>query len=316
MTVDIFGMIEMRDAQVAEEVSRMAELGWFDTEFTMYGCCYFKNGDRQYRLSAEPEKIYEFIEHAAQQGCIVSSLQKISERYPVPVGMKDSVALDVKKALAMYMQDGYPIEFFKYMQQLKEIVKEDSGYLYLKKQQEQLSSCFDRELLRRYELELDFIYESDKLTEEHYEQFKVWLREEHKNMEEDAVHKEIYEKIFYGFGYIEANKVKYVINARKDSVYKRKAELQAQRLYTTPIYSQEYYYSFNVKLPQVKQRFEKELAEYYTAEKVSELQAITGINHKIAKDDYNKRMQQVTEQYGTLASETMKRYGYRWGILL
>ena len=41
MTVELDAMMELRDLQVAMDIAHRAEMGWFDVEFTMYGCCYF-----------------------------------------------------------------------------------------------------------------------------------------------------------------------------------------------------------------------------------------------------------------------------------
>lgn len=60
MTIDLNMMIDLRDMQVALDVAQRAELGWFDIEFTMYGCAYWQNGKRYYKLSAYNEKIYDF----------------------------------------------------------------------------------------------------------------------------------------------------------------------------------------------------------------------------------------------------------------
>lgn len=63
MTVDLDMMLDLRDLQVALDVQRRAEMGWFDVEFTMYGCAYYQNGERYYRVSTHDEKIYNFIEN-------------------------------------------------------------------------------------------------------------------------------------------------------------------------------------------------------------------------------------------------------------
>ena len=46
MTVDLDSMMDMRDVQVALDVAKRAEMGWFDVEFTMYGCAYWDKGKR------------------------------------------------------------------------------------------------------------------------------------------------------------------------------------------------------------------------------------------------------------------------------
>ena len=48
MTGNLNMMMKFRDLQVAEDVGKKAELGWFDVEFTMYGCAYLNDGKMYY----------------------------------------------------------------------------------------------------------------------------------------------------------------------------------------------------------------------------------------------------------------------------
>lgn len=44
MTGNLDMMMKFRDLRVAEAIGKKAALGWFDVEFTVYGCAYL---DRQ-----------------------------------------------------------------------------------------------------------------------------------------------------------------------------------------------------------------------------------------------------------------------------
>ena len=101
-----------RDIQAASEVARRAELGWFDVEFTMYGSAYYDRGKRYYQVSAEAEKIYESIDRNLQSGFLPTNVISMTEKVPVPAGMRDYISLEVKKELSLQMQKYYPIEFF------------------------------------------------------------------------------------------------------------------------------------------------------------------------------------------------------------
>ena len=61
MTGNLQMLIQLHDEVVAEEVGKMAELGYFDVEFTMYGCAYLECGKRYYKVSPEAADIYQFI---------------------------------------------------------------------------------------------------------------------------------------------------------------------------------------------------------------------------------------------------------------
>lgn len=315
MTVDLNMMLDMRDAQLAAEVARKAELGWFDVEFTIYGCCYWDKGERFYRLSADAEKIYNFIENGAKNGIMPSNIMAISEKYPVPVGMQDSVTLDVKKALARKMQEAYPAEFFHYLAQLKKKTSQDDGYAFLLEKKKEAESCFENEKLRRFAVLLEHFYACNKVSAEHYALLRQWLNEERKNMEDDPIRKDICEKTFYAVGYLNGEQVKYVSNARKATVYKKRDELLRRGFYTTPVYEQTYYYNYNVRLPQVSQWFENELKEHFTKEHITELQKIIAHNSQMSKDEFALCLQKAEADYGPIAKDTLLQYGYRWGIM-
>ena len=315
MTVDLDMMLDLRDAQVAEEVRRKAELGWFDTEFTIYGCCYQKNNERYYRLSAEMEKIYDFIESAAQKNIVPSCIQIHSEKYSVPIGMKDSVTLDVKKILATEMQAMFPMSFFQYMNNLKKEAVEDSGYFYLLQKKDKVESSFQLLELRKYKELLDHFLNCNKVSYEHYTLLDAWIKDEYKNMEEEPIQKDLYEKVFYGIAYLKGKEIKYSINAQKATVYRKRNELMRKGFFTTHLYSQVYYYNHNVRLPDVHKRFEQELKGYFTLEFVSELQMQLQRNEQISKEKFEDEMNRIEDAYGIAVKETMKQYGYLWGIL-
>ena len=67
MTGDLSLFSKFRDIQAADYVRRRAELGWFDVEFTMYGCAYLDIHDNKmrYKVSSREEDIYDFIEKSS-----------------------------------------------------------------------------------------------------------------------------------------------------------------------------------------------------------------------------------------------------------
>lgn len=315
MTIDLDWMLDLRDAQVAADVQRMAELGWFDVEFTMYGCAYLDEGQRYYRLTSDAEKIYDFLESYAQNNLLPSRLTSFSARYPVPVGMQDVVTLEVKKALASQMQSLYPSAFFEQLMQLYAEAAQDSGYAYLLHQQQETEGTFQLEKLQNFAGLLDYIYACNKITHEHYRQLRQWYLAELKNIEDEPIRKDLHEKTFYGMAYLTDGAVQFVINARKDSIYKKKYDLLQKGRYTTPLYSQTYYYNHSIKLSQVRSQFEHTLQAHFTKEYIQTLQALVMTNDKISKNDFTHYLVDTQKAYGTAAQDTLAQYGYRWGIL-
>lgn len=60
MTGNMQMMMKFRDLQVAEDFSKMAELGYLDKEFTMYGAAFGEDGRRRYIVTGDLDKLYDF----------------------------------------------------------------------------------------------------------------------------------------------------------------------------------------------------------------------------------------------------------------
>ena len=50
-------MNAFRDVQIAMDFHKMAENGYLDEEFTMYGCVFLEKNQRQYLISNEEKEI-------------------------------------------------------------------------------------------------------------------------------------------------------------------------------------------------------------------------------------------------------------------
>lgn len=191
-------MMKLHDAQVADDVRRMAELGYFDTEFTMYGCAYVENDRRYYKISPNAEDIYSFIEKSNLQSIFPSNVYEYTKKCPVPAGMKEVIAQDVKMELAKKIRDSFPEEFFVTLANLAGDVIDDSAAEYMWSMVDELEGVFDIERLRRFEEQMEYIYTCRKITWETFKNLRVWLKDERKSMLENFETKDIFEKIIYG----------------------------------------------------------------------------------------------------------------------
>ena len=151
-------MMKLHDAQVADDVRRMAELGYFDTEFTMYGCAYVESDRRYYKISPNAEDIYSFIEKSNLQSIFPSNVYEYTKKCPVPAGMKEVIAQDVKMELAKKIRDSFPEEFFVMLANLADDVTDDSAAEYMWSMVDELEGVFDIERLRRFEEQMEYIY--------------------------------------------------------------------------------------------------------------------------------------------------------------
>lgn len=305
-------MMKLHDAQVADDVRRMAELGYFDTEFTMYGCAYMENDRRYYKISPNAEDIYSFIEKSNLQSIFPSNVYEYTKKCPVPAGMKEVIAQDVKMELAKKIRDSFPEEFFVMLANLAGDVTDDSAAEYMWSMVDELEGVFDIERLRRFEEQMEYIYTCRKITWETFKNLRVWLKDERKSMLENFETKDIFEKTIYGMMYLDGDRMRYVENARMEYVYERLYDVESKGGMATPIFKRTYWYNYSYRLADVMQDYKKTLRGYYDRTYLDELEKLrrTDANRDLFIDTYRS----VKKLYGDKAGETLLRYGNRWGI--
>lgn len=314
MTVDLEMMLDLRDLQVAMDVAKKAEMGWFDVEFTMYGCSYLQEGKRYYRMSAEAGKIYDFIEAAPRISVFPSNIMTMTLTCPVPMGMKDIIAQDVKKDLAKQLREQYPAAFLDYLAETAALAESDDGLPILLTEQDKVEGCFDQRRLRRFQELVDYTYSCRKITATQYRQMMAWLHEELKSLEDDWVSKDIFEKTFYAIAYETASGIAYFDNAQKATVYRKKYELQQRGILVAPIISETYWYNYTLRLPAVHALFEQVMVQTLDSGYMERLRQISAHNTSLSKEAFAKRLAYVSREFGSCAAQTFRRYGYCWGI--
>ena len=105
--------------------------------------------------------------------------------------------LDVKYDLARKLKKVFKANFFENLYEQAQKYVTDSAAQFLWQETENLEGLFDEEKLRRFENLVDYAYTCLSLTARTYADLKNWLREERKNMEQDFISKDIFEKTLY-----------------------------------------------------------------------------------------------------------------------
>ena len=134
-------------------------------------------------------------------------------------------------------------------------------------------------------------------------------------MEENVIAKDIFEKTFYALAYQDGSGWKQVVNARRGYIYQKKHTLEQQGIFVSPVFSDTYYYNYTLRLPQVHKRFEEEARAYLIPQYLSDLQGIFRQNDQLSEKDYLSIVQEAAASYGPEAQQTLRHYGYRWGVL-
>lgn len=315
MGADINKIIRMRDVEIADGMGRQAELGWFDVEFTMYGTAYLAEGELCYRISDQPDDIYHFMEKSKVRDLYCSNVLSCTERCPVPMGMKEEKALDVKKALARQLRDAYPEELFRLLAQIAEEAREDSAYPLLLQAQQELEGCFDESRLLCYEELADDCYGYLKLSRSHYAQIRNWLKRERKNMEDDCPSKDIFEKHFYGLVYGQEGTYHYLEDSLREYIYQRKYDLEQQGIMTTPIFSKTLWYNYKYRLPDARRDFLHHFHQTINAAYLQKWQTLRTPNQHFPSNDLLHLDTTVRNTMGPAAADTLLRYAHRWCII-
>ena len=313
MTGNLQMLMQLHDERVAEDVREMAELGYFDTEFTMYGCAYLDKGQRYYKISPNAADIYCFIEESHLHDVFPSNVCQYTKSCAVPAGMKEVIAQDVKVELAKQLSDLFPREFLVMLQQLAEQVTTNGANEFLLEKRDALEGLFDIEQLRRFEELLNYMYSCRKVTSEEFSRFHLWLKEERKSMMENFETKDIFEKTMYGAMYFDGDRKKrYVENARLEYVYEKVYALEQQGGVVTPVFAKTFWYNYRYRLADVMQDYKKMLRFTFDEEYLNKLETIRRTD--LFKTLFAENVEKVRECYSEKAVETLLRYGNRWGV--
>ena len=325
MTGNLEMLMNMRNAKVmkeanvqtAEDIAKKAELGYFDVEFTMYGCAYWDRAaaTMKYRISSRAEDIYDHIESAAKAAVYPGQVERLTLKCPVPLGTKELIAQDVKKELAKELRDKYSQAFFTELYDLADQIQNDSAKDLLWAEAERIEGTFEEEELRRFEALLNYTYSCKKLKLETYQALLDFIAEERQSMDEDFVSKDIFEKTMYGIVYLEDDQPKHLSNAQRDYVYEKAYALETQGVFVSPLYAKTYWYNYEYRLNDVKKDYSVELKKVYDEAYLQKLARIKTKADPAVKQAFTQKLRAVEECFGASAAQTLRRYGYRWGVL-
>lgn len=312
MTGNLQMLMRLHDEVVAEEVGQMAELGYFDTEFTMYGCAYLENGKRYYKISPEAADIYTFIEKSNLRNIFPSNVYQYTKKCAVPAGMKEEIAQEVKLELAKRLSEEFPVDFFDTLHYLANRVTDNRANEYLWNMVDELEGLFEFEKIQRFENTLNYVYSCRRISEKEFLRLHKWLKDERKSMLENYISKDIFEKTMYGMMYLDDERPCYIENARMEYVYEKMYDIERKGGIVTPIFSKTYWYNYRYRLADVIRDYKAELKNRYTLTYLNEFEKVRCAEEY--QDIFVDAVLQVRRKHGIKPAETLLRYGNRWGI--
>lgn len=312
MTVNFEFVNKLRDVLVAEQVGKKAALGYFDVEFTLYGCAYYAaQYDRiYYKVSSSELDIYQYVEQAPLQGIFPSNVESITLKCHVPLGEKETIEKRLKYKLANELKAKYSGDFLRRLNEIALQVQNNSAAEVLWAIADEIDGYFAAHQLQEFESLVNYAYSCRKLIDIEYTQLLKWLQAEKMNMIDTIVNQDLCEKTMYGLAYEENGELKYIANAQLSYIFRKKELLEQQGSLVTPILKKKYFYHHQIRLAEAVKSFKSDLKLRYTLDYMAELRRLRSIGIS------GERIVQLgkEENINSYCENTLKRYATHWGI--
>lgn len=303
----------IRDLQVAEDIGDRARLGWFDKEFNFFGTAYEKNGERQYLISANEARIYDFMQEKLGEDIFCTPIEKYVKKCAVPSGTEDSMAMELKIILGKKLQKHYPLEFLKNFEETFQTTYADIAKNILNEFKEVIDGLFEEELLELFRLLVEQAYSERKLTRYAYLDFKDWILDAYADMHDDLIVKDIYRKDFYCLRYKDGDSWKNKIDAQKEHLYRQRDELLDKDIPVLPIYGKTYWYNTDYRLSDVRKDFKTHLESKRIQTFFAIADKIRCMPSAIEYEEYIAHCKTYRQQFGREIDGFLKYYGVLWG---
>lgn len=260
-------MVAFRDLKVSQDIAKWAELGKFEQEFIVYGCCYLHNGERYYHIGDQIVEVSRFARERLLEGECVSPIIEWLNRVLVPSGLQEEYSNLSKLQLAQRMQIMYPKIFLEAFNQLARTQHDDSALPILKHLQHAMIACFDHRVLELAEGIALIAFQQKKLSLSAFEMFRAWVNGRYLQMADDVIIKKEIKRTFYGFAYrTPIGKVQYYCNAFENEAHKRHNALMCQGVFCTPIISETMYYDQMPNIAEERKQFLTQLESWMDEE--------------------------------------------------
>lgn len=304
-----------RDMMTALDVGKKVEMGYYDVEFNTFGCAYFDGTERNYRISASATKIYDYLESSALNDVYPTTIMATTFRKPIPRGLKDIVALDLKKDLAQTMRQDFSFLFLKSLQQLAESMHQNIAFDLLSNYMDTLEGTFQREQFDLFESTLTMAVTHQKLLQRDYYLLMQRLNEERQNISDDLRPHDLFHQTFFAFTYELLGKKQYIYDARKDFVYKKRYEIEKQGALVSPLLTKTCFYNYDYRLIDARKDFAKTLPSIFHPAYMTMLRALKSLPAAISCEKFLQISNDFSKQFGPAVEDTLNMYGYLWDIL-
>lgn len=303
-----------RDIRCAESVGEMARLGKFDREFTVYGCAYQEKNEILYRISEHEETIYRFCEKSRLNGVYPTAVLSHTQRTGVPSGMEAAIWQEEQWNLAHLLQESFSDGFLNLLQQLHDKPSANGAYKMLQQWQERLEGRFRRDWLQVFDCYAEYCFMAKKLDKESYAQLKQWSAYNWKQMEDDIIIKDIYERTLHGILYEVDGGLQGDYDAQYATVYRKQQQLISQGILVTPVYSKTCWFRTFTDFSKIKEQYVVHMRELLEP-CISFMRQVAELPSFISVEEFAEIYTKVKAQGTQAEVDTLNLYGHRWGCL-
>lgn len=316
MTARMEGFFQNHDEQVIREVGRMAELGYIDKEFSVYGCAYWQDGTRHYLTSRCLEKVLVSLEQQAVSGNMVTLPHMVQRISSVPLGEDARMIREVKRQTARELQQAYSEDYLAALAHLAGTPANDGAYELLESFKEEIDGYFDRDLLCLFDGLVDMTYSAKVLTEKHFTGFKTWLSDINHQLREESIVHDIFHKTFYTIAVVFPNgRVKIHTNAQRERILERRIKLIGEGALVTPIFAKTWGYNYEYNLLCARKDHDKLVPFLLDTGYMDKVRTLHALPTAIDITAYNDLAAHVLAVENALQADTLRYYGHLWHAL-
>ncbi|MBO5114708.1 MAG: hypothetical protein J6C02_01010, partial [Peptococcaceae bacterium] len=280
----------------------------------VYGLVYYQYGQRQYMVTADPAKLISFLNDVENRSLFPTPIESYSERLIIPEGEEENITNGIKLKLVRKLQEAYPSEVFAVLAQLNA----------------QKSSCFIDAALQQYRLELESVFDRDKIkafcdlctkaylrgnvSELTYRQLVGWCEKRFAQLADHIPPVGSKEKYFYGMAVLENHAVsRCIINANLSCMYEEKCKLEQQGKVVTAWHEKLFAMERQESLRGVQQQMAEFLKTIYDDTMIGLIASLEQMPGAVSAQCFHEALKQV-RPYGEKAEALLQYYGKLWGV--
>lgn len=303
-----------KDIKIAREFNEALKLGCYDQEFVFYGIGYVEHGTIKYKVSADKTKLQHFYMRSTQNDIYPTSIVRLDKLCPVPSGQEDSVKLKLKMHTAELVRQQFNKQYFSILESISNTPASNNAYMLLSKCKEKLEGEYDYVQINLFEQLVQIAINSKCLTIQKELEFREWIKEQYKQMENDLVQMSgHYKRKLYGFAYFdEKNKTRYFYDATEHVVNDAYIAKQMEGIICSPIYSKKIVLNSMNLFQKEKNKFQEEMQVLLGEEYLPLVCKIKEMPSVVEDQRFMEKCEAVKAACSQAAYCSFLAYGYRW----